>query len=103
MEDFTHSKKLEEMYTCKDRFCPFVIGEELENLQYNHNLLSAIQEKENIRYLFLTLTIKNPKLENTRSIISQMNKSFKQMTKSIRYKKLCFWSLWIFRDTPSKR
>lgn len=87
LEDFTHSKKLEEMYTCKDRFCPFCNWRRARKLAIqSYNLLSAIQEKENIRYLFLTLTIKNPKLENTRSIISQMNKSFKQMTKSIRYK-----------------
>lgn len=87
LEDFTHSKKLEEMYTCKDRFCPFCNWRRARKLAIqSYNLLSAIQEKENIRYIFLTLTVKNPKLEDSRTIISQMNKSFKQMTKSIRYK-----------------
>lgn len=87
LEDFSHSKKLEEMYTCKDRFCPFCNWRRARKLAIqSYNLLSAIQEKENIRYIFLTLTVKNPKLEDSRTIISQMNKSFKQMTKSIRYK-----------------
>ena len=29
LSDFSHQKKLEEMYTCKNRFCPFVLGEDL--------------------------------------------------------------------------
>ncbi len=87
LEDFTHSKKLEEMYTCKDRFCPFCNWRRARKLAIqSYNLLSAIQEKENIRYIFLTLTVKNPKLEDSRTIISQMNKSFERMTKTIRYK-----------------
>lgn len=87
LEDFSHSKKLEEMYTCKDRFCPFCNWRRARKLAIqSYNLLSAIQEKENIRYIFLTLTVKNPKLEDSRTIISQMNKSFERMTKTIRYK-----------------
>lgn len=87
LEDFSHSKKLEEMYTCKDRFCPFCNWRRARKLAIqSYNLLSAIKEKENIRYIFLTLTVKNPKLEDSRTIISQMNKSFERMTKTIRYK-----------------
>ena len=87
LEDFTHSKKLEEMYTCKDRFCPFCNWRRARKLAIqSYNLLSAIQQKENMRYIFLTLTVKNPKLEDSRTIISQMNKSFERMTKTIRYK-----------------
>lgn len=87
LEDFSHFKKLEEMYTCKDRFCPFCNWRRARKLAIqSYNLLSAIKEKENIRYIFLTLTVKNPKLEDSRTIISQMNKSFERMTKTIRYK-----------------
>ena len=87
LEDFTHSKKLEEMYTCKDRFCPFCNWRRSRKLAIqSYKLLEEIQKKENIRYIFLTLTVKNPKLEDTRSIISEMNKAFVRMERSVRFK-----------------
>lgn len=86
-EDFTHSKKLEEMYTCKDRFCPFCNWRRARKLAIqSYKLLEEIQKKENIRYIFLTLTVKNPKLEDTRTLIAYMNKSFDRLTKLIRFK-----------------
>lgn len=87
LEDFTHSKKLEEMYTCKDRFCPFCNWRRARKLAIqSYNLLSAIQQKENMRYIFLTLTVKNPKIEDTRITISQMNKAFEKVVRSVRFK-----------------
>lgn len=81
------SSRLEEMYTCKDRFCPFCNWRRARKLAIqSYKLLSEIQKKENIRYIFLTLTLKNPLLEDTRSLISHMNKSFKKMTLTSRYK-----------------
>ena len=51
-----------------------------------YKILDAIRQKENLRYIFLTLTVQNPKLEDTRLIISHMNKSFKRMSQSLRFK-----------------
>ncbi len=86
-QDFTHSTKLEEMYTCKDRFCPFCNWRRARKLAIQgYKLLEAIQQKENIRYIFLTFTVKNPKLEDTKITIHQMNKAFERMSRSVRFK-----------------
>lgn len=87
LEDSSFSSRLEEMYTCKDRFCPFCNWRRARKMAIqSYKLLEAIQKKENIRYIFLSLTLKNPKLEDTRSVISYMNKAFDRLTKSIRFK-----------------
>ena len=76
------SEKLEEMYTCKNRFCPFCSWRRSRKLSLQgYKILDAIRQKENLRYIFLTLTVQNPKLEDTRLIISHMNKSFKECHK----------------------
>jgi plasmid rolling circle replication initiator protein Rep len=86
-QDFTFQSNLEEMYTCKDRFCPFCNWRRARKLAIQgYKLLEAIQEKENIRYIFLTLTVKNPLLKDIRITISEMNKAFEKMSRSIRYK-----------------
>ena len=82
LSDFSHQKKLEEMYTCKNRFCPFCSWRRSRKLSLQgYKILDAIRQKENLRYIFLTLTVQNPKLEDTRLIISHMNKSFKECHK----------------------
>ena len=87
LSDFSHQKKLEEMYTCKNRFCPFCSWRRSRKLSLQgYKILDAIRQKENLRYIFLTLTVQNPKLEDTRLIISHMNKSFQRMSQSLRFK-----------------
>ena len=62
LSDFS-SEKLEEMYTCKNRFCPFVLGEDLGSyLLQGYKILDAIRQKENLRYIFLTLTVQKSKI-----------------------------------------
>jgi plasmid rolling circle replication initiator protein Rep len=87
IQDKIKEKRLENMYTCKDKFCPFCNWRRARKLAIqSYNLLDAIRQKENIRYLFLTLTVKNPKLEDTKKTITEMNKAFEKMSRSIRYK-----------------
>lgn len=87
LQDHTHEKKLEGMYSCKDKFCPFCNWRRARKLAIqSYELLEAIQKKENIRYIFLTLTVKNPLLEDTKSTIKEMNKAFKRMHETIRFK-----------------
>ena len=75
------------MYTCKNRFCPFCSWRRSRKLSLQgYKILDAIRQKENLRYIFLTLTVQNPKLEDTRLIISHMNKSFQRMSQSLRFK-----------------
>ena len=70
------------MYTCKNRFCPFCSWRRSRKLSLQgYKILDAIRQKK-ILDIFLTLTVQNPKLEDTRLIISHMNKSFqKNVTK----------------------
>ena len=82
LSDFLIQKKLEEMYTCKNRFCPFVLGEDLGSYLCKAIKFLTQYVKKKILDIFLTLTVQNPKLEDTRLIISHMNKSFqKNVTK----------------------
>lgn len=87
LQDHTHEKRLEGMFSCKDKFCPFCNWRRARKLAIqSYELLEAIQKKENIRYIFLTLTVKNPRLEDTKSTIQEMNKAFKRMHETIRFK-----------------
>lgn len=47
---------------------------------------SVIQEKEKIATLFLTLTISNPDVNDLKSTIEKMNKSFKKMSETKQFK-----------------
>ena len=87
LQDYTHEKRLESMFTCKDKFCPFCNWRRARKLAIqSYELLEAIQKKENIRYIFLTLTVKNPRLEDTKSTIQEMNKAFQRMHQTMRFK-----------------
>jgi plasmid rolling circle replication initiator protein Rep len=79
--------KLAEMYTCKDRFCPFCNWRrQMKYSKLIYQFLNVLQEKKKLRFIFLTLTIKNCSLENLRSTIQHMNKSFKRMKETVKFK-----------------
>lgn len=81
-------KKLDRMYTCKDRFCPFCNWRRARKLAIqSYEVLEAIQRDKNVRYLFVTLTIKNPPIEHLSTTITHMNKAFKRMIEWKRLKK----------------
>lgn len=80
-------KKLEHMYTCKDRFCPFCNWRRARKLAIqSYELLKAIESKKKLRYIFLTFTIKNCDIQDLSDTIKLMNKSFNKMTKYKRFK-----------------
>lgn len=79
--------KLDEMYTCKDRFCPFCTWRKARKLAIqSYAVLEAIQALESVRYLFLTLTVKNPKTENLRDEVRSMMKGFNKLKQYKRVK-----------------
>ena len=81
-------KKLDKMYTCKDRFCSFCNWRRARKLAIqSYEVLEAIQRDKKVRYLFVTLTIKNCPIEQLSSTIIQMNKAFKRMIEWKRLKK----------------
>ncbi len=81
-------KKLDKMYTCKDRFCPFCNWRRARKLAIqSYEVLEAIQQDKKVRYLFVTLTVKNCPIEQLSDTISYMNKSFERMFRWQRLKK----------------
>ena len=80
--------KLEQMYTCKDRFCPFCTWRRSRKLAIqSYAVLEAIQAFESVRYLFLTLTVKNPSTVDLRDTVRAMMKGFNKLSKYKRVQK----------------
>ncbi len=80
-------KRLEEMYTCKDRFCAFCNWRRARKLGIqSYEVLKAIEEQNKVRYIFATFTVKNPLITDLSDTIKLMNKSFAKMIKYDRFK-----------------
>jgi len=87
IETLEQQKKLEQMYTCKDRFCPFCNWRRARKLAIqSYEVLKAIESENSVRYIFATFTLKNCKIGDLSSIIKQMNDSFKRMQETKRFK-----------------
>lgn len=80
-------KHLEEMYTCKDRFCPFCNWRRARKLAIqSYDVLKAIEAQNKVRYIFATFTVKNCYINDLSDTIKLMNDSFARMTKTKRFK-----------------
>jgi len=80
-------KHLEEMYTCKDRFCPFCNWRRARKLAIqSYDVLKAIESENKVRYIFATFTVKNCHINDLSDTIKLMNASFKRMFESKRFK-----------------
>lgn len=86
-QDFSEKKKLENMYTCKDRFCPFCNWRRARKLAIQtYDVISSIETDCKARYNFLTLTTKNVRIEDVSNAIKHMNKSFEKLSRNVRFK-----------------
>ncbi len=80
-------KHLEEMYTCKDRFCPFCNWRRARKLAIqSYDVLKAIESQNNVRYIFATFTVKNCHINDLSDTIKLMNKAFARMIETKRFK-----------------
>ena len=80
-------KKLEEMYTCKDRFCAFCNWRRARKLGIqSYKVLKSIESENKVRYIFVTFTLKNCHINDLSKTIKLMNKSFAKMIETQRYK-----------------
>jgi len=87
IQTLEQQKKLEEMYTCKDRFCAFCNWRRARKLGiHSYKVLSAIESENNVRYIFATFTVKNCHINDLSKTIKLMNKSFAKMIETKRYK-----------------
>jgi len=86
-KDETYQKKLEKMFTCKDRFCPMCNWRRARKLgKQTYDVLEAIQKDHKVRYLFVTFTDKNVSIQELSEKIKHMNKSFERLFRSKRVK-----------------
>ena len=80
-------KKLAAANFCKNRFCPVCSWRRTRNITGQlKEAFTAIQEKEKIATLFLTLTVNNPDVKDLKDTIAKMNKAFKRMSETKRFK-----------------
>ena len=80
-------KKLEEMYTCKDRFCSFCNWRRARKLGIqSYEVLKAIESENKVRYIFATFTLKNCHINDLSDTIKHINKSFQRMSQTKRFK-----------------
>ena len=80
-------KKLSNANFCKNRFCPVCSWRRTRNITGQlKEAFTAIQEKEKIATLFLTLTVNNPDVKDLKDTIAKMNKAFKRMSETKRFK-----------------
>jgi plasmid rolling circle replication initiator protein Rep len=80
-------KHLEEMFTCKDRFCPFCNWRRARKLAIqSYDVLKAIEAQNKVRYIFATFTVKNCDINDLSDTIKHMNASFKRMVETKRFK-----------------
>jgi len=96
--------KLAEMYTCKDRFCPFCNWRrELKYKKLIYNYLEALQAQKSIRYIFLTLTVQNCHIDDLRDTIQHMNQSFQRFHQTKRFKNSILGFLRVLEYTVEKK
>lgn len=87
IQTLEQQKKLEEMYTCQDRFCAFCNWRRARKLGIqSYKVLSAIESENKVRYIFATFTVRNCHINDLSKIIKHMNKSFEKMVRSVRYR-----------------
>ena len=95
--------KLKSMYTCKDRFCPFCNWRrqmKYSKMIYTH--IRAIEQEKKLRYIFLTLTVKNCHISDLRATITLMSQSFKRMKETVRFKNSILGFLRVLEYTVQK-
>lgn len=105
LESYEERQTLAYMYTCKDRFCPFCNWRRARKLAIQtYEVLEhiTITSKKTFRFLHLTLTVRNPLLDETRKCIVHMNKSFSDMMRLKRVKESILGYVKVLEIHPQK-
>lgn len=73
--------KLYQAWFCKVRLCPMCNWRRSLKLAYqNKRIVETVNERENVRWLFLTLTVRNVDAEDLSETISEMFKAWNRLT-----------------------
>lgn len=79
--------KLNNANFCRYKYCPMCIKRRQKKLAVNfYKVLKGIEQDMKVRYISVTFTVKNPTLENLRATVQQMNKAFKRMSETVKFK-----------------
>lgn len=82
------AKKLVFASFCKNKWCPMCAWRKSRKLITElKSVIDQIEAKQQVKFLFLTLTIKNPQLTELRETIKHMSKAFNKLTKEPEFKK----------------
>ena len=82
-----HRKRLKEANFCRFKFCPMCAWRKARNLSGQLlQALEAIQSEKEVECIFLTLTIKNPPINQLKKAVKHMNEAFQRMTQTKKYK-----------------
>jgi plasmid rolling circle replication initiator protein Rep len=74
--------KLYQAWFCKVRLCPMCNWRRSLKIAYhNKRIVETVNERENVRWLFLTLTVRNTDAESLSETISAMFDGFHRLTK----------------------
>ena len=80
-------RKLKEANFCRFRFCSMCNWRRVRKVGVQMiEALEEIEKKKEVSYLSLTLTINNPKVDDLKDAVKEMNESFKRMSKLKIYK-----------------
>lgn len=81
-------KKLSEARFCQVKWCPMCAWLRARKLANElKSVLQQIEDQRQVAYLFLTLTIKNPPLQELRATLQQMSQAFNNLTKEDIFKR----------------
>lgn len=73
--------KLYQAWFCKVRLCPMCNWRRSLKIAYqNKRIVETVNERENVRWLFLTLTVRNTDAESLSETISAMFEGFRRLT-----------------------
>lgn len=80
--------KLYQAYFCKARLCPMCNWRRSLKIAYqNKRIVMALNAREKVQWIFLTLTVKNVEAADLKKEMDKMTKSFNALTRYVRFKK----------------
>ncbi|WP_187871618.1 protein rep [Helicobacter pylori] len=93
-------RKLYRMNSCHDRFCSLCNDRKrLKRSKLFFDALCELNASQDLRYISLTLTIKNCELKQLRATIKDMNKAYFKMSRTKRYKNAILGSMRVLEYT----
>lgn len=79
--------KLQSADFCRERYCPMCLSRKSKKLAVEfYSVLKHLEAQNNVKYIFVTFTVKNPLLVDLKATVKHMNQSFQRMQQTKRFK-----------------